>query len=396
MDSNQILHPHVGYFTVGDKKFRSKIQACIYANQTKQQVQWYFNNDEFGKYDWSIEPELSLDELYNQRARSLREKYDYIALLYSAGSDSHNMFLSFVRQGLHVDELIVISTEKGTKGFKNVDFNDKSAVNGSYSEHVLQALPRLQEIRTHYPNIKITVKDMTDHIFDTYKNNDDGSWVENRIEWLNPAGGSRWDFNHILDFKRLLDQGKKTCILVGIEKPRTTFDKDGNYYIIFNDRATTFGPAQHLKDYTNSVVEFFYWSPDSLDLLCKQAYVIKRYVEVRPELWNAWEWPLTWEKIQFVHEPVLRNIVYSTWQEGIYYQATKPEGDWHIQYDQWFFQNDVLELQNTKRIWHEGVKYITENASDFIIYYNGKPDGLKKFYHKYHVGKFDKGILKKE
>ena len=101
------MNKNLGYYTVGNREFFSKIQACIHATTTNQDPIWHFNNDVFNNFDWTIEPSETLDELYNARARQLREEYDYVALSYSGGSDSHNILMSFLRQGLHIDELII-------------------------------------------------------------------------------------------------------------------------------------------------------------------------------------------------------------------------------------------------------------------------------------------------
>ena len=69
-------------------------------------MDWIFHDDAFSKYPWHIEPEASLDQLYDARARQLREKYDYVVLSYSGGSDTHNILESFIRQGLHIDEIV--------------------------------------------------------------------------------------------------------------------------------------------------------------------------------------------------------------------------------------------------------------------------------------------------
>jgi len=93
----------VSYYRVNNKVFSSKVLACIYATETNQEVEWVFYNNVFDKFDWTVEPSETLDELYDLRARELREKYDYIVISYSAGADSHNVLTSFLRQNLRVD-----------------------------------------------------------------------------------------------------------------------------------------------------------------------------------------------------------------------------------------------------------------------------------------------------
>lgn len=98
------INPKLGFYTCNGQTFDSKIQAYLYGAQVKQRVEWDFNNELFRKHDWTVEPEETLDQLYNARARQLREQYDYIILSYSGGADSHNILMSFIRQGLHIED----------------------------------------------------------------------------------------------------------------------------------------------------------------------------------------------------------------------------------------------------------------------------------------------------
>ena len=74
------MNPALGYYLAGKQAFTSKARCLLHATENQLPVEWVFNNDVFGAYDFSHEPELSLDALYDRRARELREKYDYIIL----------------------------------------------------------------------------------------------------------------------------------------------------------------------------------------------------------------------------------------------------------------------------------------------------------------------------
>jgi hypothetical protein len=126
-------------------------------------------------------------------------------------------------------------------------------------------------------------------------------------------------------------------------------------------------------------------------MLTKQSFVIKRYVEGRPELWPYFQFPLTKEKIIKIHEPLLRQLLYSTWHESEYYQADKPMHDWTMEYDDWFFQQP--EFQRAKDIWADGIKHVVNNANRFVEYDNGVPDGFKKFFKKYSAGTFNRKLI---
>ena len=155
---------NTGHYMVDNIPFESKIQACIFASKHNKEVIWDFNNNAFNAYNWTIEPDMSLDALYDKRSRELREKYDYIILSYSAGADSHNILMSFIRQNLHIDEIVVNVMEKANSKFTIIDSNNKSNWNAG-AEHRLQTVPRLKEIENTIPNTKITILDLSDFLF---------------------------------------------------------------------------------------------------------------------------------------------------------------------------------------------------------------------------------------
>ena len=72
---NQLLHKY-GFYKVGEEKIRSKVLAFLRASETNQSVHWNFNEDVFEKLNWGVEPTESLDQLYAERARQLRQEYD--------------------------------------------------------------------------------------------------------------------------------------------------------------------------------------------------------------------------------------------------------------------------------------------------------------------------------
>ena len=86
-----MLNDRLGYYRVGWKKFYNKTLALLESNKTGYKIDWVFNNDIYGKIDWTLPVLESLDLLYALRARQLREKYDYLVLYFSGGADSTNI-----------------------------------------------------------------------------------------------------------------------------------------------------------------------------------------------------------------------------------------------------------------------------------------------------------------
>lgn len=380
-----MINKKLGYYTVNGVEFDSKIKALIYATSSRGKPQWHFNDKEYQEYNWSIEPALTLDELYDQRARQIREKYDYLILSYSGGADSHNILMSFIRQGLHLDEIVVNTMEKGNKKTTTVSESNVQAKNAA-AEHDLQTVPRLKEAAKLLPNTKISVCDLTDYLFDYLDKKGDESWVFDKREGLNPAGMTRFNYLHYIDIRRQFDKDKSIGIIMGIEKPRC-YIKNNKFSVSYADRATNITTvAEHFKEYTNSTVEFFYWSPDALDIQCKQIHTIKKWLEAFPEYQRYWNVDngVDFSVIRLVHERLLRPLLYTTWNND-WYQADKALKDWYSEFDQWFF--DEYDNTNAAKIWHLGIDYVTNTLSDYIqLDKTGRVDGLISFSKRYYIG----------
>jgi hypothetical protein len=384
-----MINKKLGYYTVDQLEFDSKIQACLYANKTNQEVKWHFNEKIFESYNWSVEPELTLDQLYDRRTRQLREEYDYIIVSYSAGADSHNIIESFLRQGLHIDELIINTMEKGSSKTTVIDPNVKNAENAA-SEHYLQTLPRLKEIQNRAPKTKITILDLTDYLLESWLSIGDARWVMDKREGLNPLNVTRFNYIHFSDVRKQFDKDKKIGLILGVEKPRTFIHSNNKFYIRFTDRATNIITiAEHIEEYTNSVVEYFYWSPDSCDILCKQAHVIKKWLEANPQYQHLWfHKNMTADTFRLIHERMLRTLVYTTWDDN-WFQSNKATKDWYSEFDSWFIEGHKGSRQHD--IWLEGINYVRDHATNFINREHGYDDGLKIFAYNFPVGEMAPG-----
>ena len=380
------INKKLGYYTCNNIEFESKIQAHIYSLQVHKPVQWVFNDHEFRSYDWTVEPTETLDQLYDQRARDLREKYDYLILSYSGGSDSHQILMSFIRQGLLIDEIIVNTLEKGWKPFTTLDPANTSSAN-SGAEHQLQTMPRLKEVEKLIPRTKITICDLTDSVHESFLKAGDASWVMEKREALNPIGITRFNYIYFDEVRRRFDKQKKIGIVLGVEKPKSAI-QNGKFYIRFNDRSANMVTIiNHIKDYDNSVIEYFYWSPDCVPILIKQGHIIKRWLEQNPQYQVYWNSDTISYKIaRLWHERLLRDVIYpSTWNNS-WFQVDKATKDWYSEFDNWFIEG--AEGTRAKHIWNEGVDHIKTILAPFIRNNEdtNTPDGLQSFAKSFIIG----------
>lgn len=396
----------LGYYTVGNKQFEKKIEALLYATKVYYQlininksitpmsiVKWVFNDEVFSSYDWTIEPSNTLKYFYHKRAKQLREIYDYIIISYSGGADSHNIVMSFLDQGLHIDELYVIMMEKNTNEWTTLNTNSKKPVLSYVSDNYLQTVPRLKEIISKSPNTKIRYLDMTDLVPKVFRSYKDASWVLNMREELNPVDVTRYAYSFFSEFKKSLDKYQNVGILVGIDKPRILIDSfTKQVFFRFTDRLTNAIPiGQYIKEYTNTTTEFFYWSPDSCDLMCKQAHTVKKWLRANPNLQNFYlntPMPsLLFSNVVDVNrvfsERLLVPIIYDTWNKS-WFQSTKNSRDWFLECDNWFIKGAAGTTEHS--IWLEGIKYIIDNIRPYIESPSGFPDHFSKWYKDYYVG----------
>ena len=106
------------------------------------------------------------------------------------------------------------------------------------------------------------------------------------------------------------------------------------------------------------------------------------------KLWKSTDY----KKSRLIIEPLLRDILYTTWNKE-WYQADKSTGLFHNnQFENWFFN----QKKDTREyfLWDRGIQYLIANATDYVQYNEyGMPDGLKQFKQTYCLGEM-KGMMK--
>lgn len=371
----------LGYYICNGIEFTSKINACIYAETVNKPVNWFFKNHIHDVFPWEIEPPETLDQLYDRRCRELREKYDYIILSYSGGSDTNNILESFMRQNLHIDEIVTNHITEATE--KLTVLNPRNTHPSNFNaEHQLQAVPRLKEIYNKLPRTKITVLDVSKAVISALDGKEE-DWVLNRREGVSVGMVFRYNHFYFSEVRKQFDKNLKICIIVGIDKPRT-FIKDGIFYMRFTDSAVNMSSIADHNEYPNAKIEYFYWNDPVI--VAKQAHVVKHWVEERPVIRRMWE-NVTFETYRKYHEPWLKSIVYTTWKTE-WFQADKAVGGWHCEFDQWFH----MSMKDTKNyeVWRRGIDYLSKAASKSLMFKNGQPDGLQPISHVYKIGEMKK------
>lgn len=243
----------------------SKPEAIQIAQRTNGYVTYHYNDEVYGSYDWSKDVESSINDLYKRRAEQIRAKYDHVVLMYSGGFDSHNVLMSFLKNGLHVDALASMH--------QSLDEEPDSVLN---LEWELQTKHKIKAITDAHPNIEFYKVDYSQLSLDSLKDKSkDIQFLSGTSTLFCPTTSG------ITDLKRLLPekyQSNNTCLLWGIDKPRLRF-KDNKFYFNFLDAGFAIRPSAE-----DSGFEYFYWSADLPELVIKQAQIVKRFWSANPTL----------------------------------------------------------------------------------------------------------------
>jgi hypothetical protein len=374
---------NIGFYRCDGIDFVSKIKAFRHGKTVHKPVEWIFHDEMFDRYPWHIEPQESLDQLYDRRARQLREQYDYIIVSYSGGADSHNVVESFLRQGLHIDEIVTNHTGDLTKNF--LLHNPKVTYSWNFNaEHRLQALPRLQHIRNHFPQVKITELDISPALLNSFTKIDDVDWVLSHNDQLSLSQMFRYNYDHFGSLKKTFDKSQKVAIIVGIDKPRVSIQDNNDVVVSLVDSICNIAPIDDFnQDYDNVQTEFFYWTPNCPELMCKQAHFVKNWLRRNPFHQKYWR-GTNYKTIRLVQEPILRNLLYSNW-DASWFQADKATYVWHTEFDTWV--KNTPEHYRVIQRWQAGIDFLATELSDQILYDDlGRPDRFKPFLKNYKIG----------
>lgn len=269
------LHEY-GYYYVGDMKFIVKNDALLYATKTNQDVKWNFNDEHFSQFDWTTEPSETLSELYAQRARQLRQKYDYLVLHYSGGNDSNNIIETFIKNNIFLDEIVIRAPK-----IDEYDIRNGLTADNLYAEAKHLAVPTAQLIKELYmPNLKITVLDTAPFIENWF--NENKNWFDN-YTWITDLSNIIRSNFDMLDYNlvKMAERGIKIGHITGHEKPKLARENN-SFYFFFNDIVNIRGYLTPRVVYKEMpyYFEFFYWHKDAAKLLIKQAHVLAQAEEM--------------------------------------------------------------------------------------------------------------------
>lgn len=258
-----------GFYQVGDKKFYHKLHAIQEMARSGIHLEWKFHDEVFSCYDWSQEPTQTLSELYRRRAEQIREKYDYIVIMYSGGADSHNMLDAFVNNNIPFEEILTMHNVGAPAA--GIDMRG----HGNNPEILRVSIPYAQKIVERLPHVKLRIVDQTPFVRESLQHSELLEIFYANVAANANSSGLNLQFKLSWDPEliKLRASGKRVCFLVGTDKPRV-WEINGRWCFRFLDIFDCYAnPAW------DDGTEFFYWSPDLPQLLIKQSHIIKRYMQ---------------------------------------------------------------------------------------------------------------------
>lgn len=371
------MKTNTGYYTVGNTIFFEKLDAVIYANLNKENVEWHFNEDIYDKVDWTVEPELSLDQFYKIRAQQIRDAYDYVIVMCSGGGDSTNVVLSFLNNGIKVDEIIASAPLKGLSRWKETN-QDISAGN-TMSETLLAQLPLMSDIHSRFPEVKITINDY----FDTIINYQTDDWIFKSGEWIHPSSSARYDLSQQKHIRQLADKGKKIGIVYGIDKPILFFGPGNTIGTALTDLAVNVPRQPFDNRYPNVDNVLFYYTADLPEMQVKQAHVLAKWILLpensfaKKNMANSQKRDLSVEQSRIklsTYERAIIPCIYPSTHRKIF-QGHKPTRMFLGEHDDWFYKMhndtralDLMVSDFRNFIKHIDAKYLNEAKNGFKLY----------------------------
>ena len=218
------------------KIFYNKLKAIEENLKSDQAIQFH-TTEIYDEFDFSREPEFSLEQLCKAEAIRLRDSNEELFLYYSGGSDSHYILKIFLDNDIKIDRIIMVKS-----GYRSADFE--------ISDY---ALPFVKKSGINY---EVCGPDQN-YYHDFYRHKP--------LQF--PTQNEYWHHfrlnNH---FENLVEPPKHRVNIFGKEKPKLVFEQD-KWFTYFMDVEITNQPNQH---------NFYIENPM---IYSKQCHMLKNEIE---------------------------------------------------------------------------------------------------------------------
>jgi hypothetical protein len=362
-----------GFYSVGNYKTYSKLEAIELHQRTNIHPHWNFNEEFFSMYDWTREPVQTLDQLYAKRARQIRDTYDYVVLLCSGGADSMNVLDTFVKNNIPFDEIL-------TYNYQAADSNPDSFFNAELTKVMWPKIQQLKDqgICFRHKNVDLSV--IAAEVLTSKKFALDRGYLATRF----------FSTAHICksyirerdpDYQRLLEQDQKVVFVWGSEKPRL-YQEQGRYCLKFLDAIdNAVSPLVQINNRENEYDELFYWAPEAADIICKQGHVLKNFftqyhgrghdnyysdsIMKIPSVAEIFDNKKTSDGLNF--RDIINSLIYTNWDINTF-SVGKSGG----------LASSLDTVWNKDTIFYKHIDLLIQHISGISSYWLADPNNIKK------------------
>lgn len=357
----------LGYYQVEGEIFYHKLSALLRAKEKRTRPTWHFHDEIYRQQNWLVDQEESLETVYQRRAQQLRDRYDYLVLSFSGGSDSWTALKAFIDSKTHIDEIFVRWPLRATQGNYIPNTQDLHPSN-ILSEWDFTLRPMLQEIEKIIPETKIVIYDWSDDLTGIEIHDDHWNMID---DYLNPGYVPKIR-NISLQEQKIADLGRGSAMIFGQDKPQL-FYKDHGVYCFFLDKLANRRIPGH-----NRTSELFYWTPDMPEITVNQARRIFRFLEQNTQYlqWIDKSKPYHPDD-KFIWDQIIRPIIYPDYCAMRTFQAKKSGHSIYDEIDDWMLKHQGLRFFQS---WESGVRNVLQSIGDgFVDRRDGKITGLNGF-----------------
>jgi hypothetical protein len=314
-----------GYYVYNNTFFDTKQEIIQHATVNKDvspDIKFIFHDHIYEKIDWSHEPEFTLDELYRMRAQQLRDNFDHLILMYSGGSDSHQVLNTFMKNNIHLDE---IRSSFQPSLAQKYPFNSDSLDSFGLLNEYNSLLPWFKKIKNELRNTKLVIYDYTE---DLSKINFDSFLSEFYLKHATHTSLIYSQMRIFLQTEKLIKdlqkiRNKKIAVIYGSDKP---------FFMIKNNKMFGYfvdtGRGGHVeclgyKDFNSAPYfpKMFFWTPDLPLIPIKQLHILKRAMQKSEKLKNM---VYALGPFKMREQTIFKKIIYPDHDSTIYQSGLRP------------------------------------------------------------------------
>lgn len=331
----------LGYWLVnGSKIFFNKIQAFCYCTEFNTvDIKYQLAPDIFNNVDWTVEPEQDLQQLYQTRALQLREKYDYLVLAYSSGSDSINALNSFLKAGVKPDEIVTYIIEHPSID-KMCNANIEFYKNQDYIYDLCEK-----------NNIQFT----TLNFYDSYNFYDTPNWIYQSHGVRAPHSNAQGLQVYNNYFRKYLDKGIRCGIVYGLEKPNIGMDQNGNMTSYFLDHSLNqfIDLGMYYDNYSGLNFERFLVTGDMPEIVVKQSHIVAKYYSQQTDVKQSLELGMSFDPREYKKN--CNKLLYPDFNPDKFYSIGKIGFEIYGYRDEWFWSlpDSDTRKQNIQSAWEK-------------------------------------------